>query len=100
MILTGRFVGAVEAEAIRLVTAVVSAGGLPASLCRLADQILAKGPLAVRLAKLVVRAGMDADQRTGQVVAQVAQALLYTTADQVVGTSAFRQKRQPAFQGR
>ena len=67
MILTGRFVDAAEAHAIGLITAVVPAEGLRAELRRLADQILAKGPLAVRLAKLVVRAGMDADQRTGQV---------------------------------
>ena len=67
MILTGRFVDAAEAHAIGLVTAVVPAAGLRAELRRHRRPILDKGPLAVRLAKLVVRAGMDADQRTGQV---------------------------------
>jgi enoyl-CoA hydratase/carnithine racemase len=100
MILTGRFVDATEAEAIGLVTAVVPPERLRAELRRVADQILVKGPLAVRLAKLVVRTGMDADQRTGQVVEQLAQALLYTTADKVEGTSAFLEKRSPAFEGR
>jgi enoyl-CoA hydratase/carnithine racemase len=99
MILTGRFVDAAEAHAIGLVTAVVPADGLRGELRRLADQILAKGPLAVRLAKLVVRAGMDADQRTGQVIEQLAQALLYTTADKAEGTSAFLEKRPPTFRG-
>ncbi len=46
---------------------------------------MAKGPLAVRLAKLVIRAGMDADQRTGLVVERLAQALLYTTEDKAEG---------------
>jgi enoyl-CoA hydratase/carnithine racemase len=99
MILTGRFVDAAEAHAIGLVTAVVLADGLAGELRRLADQILAKGPLAVRLAKLVVRAGMDADQRTGQVIEQLAQALLYTTTDKAEGTSAFLEKRPPEFKG-
>ena len=100
MILTGRFVDAAEAHAIGLVTSVVPPDGLRTELRALADHILAKGPLAVRLAKLVVRAGMDADQRTGQVVERLAQALLFTTADKAEGTSAFLEKRPPTFQGR
>ena len=66
----------------------------------MAGQILAKGPLAVRLAKLVIRAGMDADQRTGLVVERLAQALLYTTEDKREGAAAFLDKRAPAFEGR
>jgi enoyl-CoA hydratase/carnithine racemase len=100
MILTGRFVDAAEAHAIGLVTTVVPPDELRAALRRLADTILAKGPLAVRLAKLVVRAGMDADQRTGQVVERLAQALLYTTDDKAEGTSAFLEKRPTRFSGR
>jgi enoyl-CoA hydratase/carnithine racemase len=100
MILTGRFVDATEAHAMGLVTSVVAPDGLRAELRSLADRILAKGPLAVRLAKLVVRAGMDADQHTGQVVERLAQALLFTTADKAEGTAAFLEKRPPTFQGR
>jgi enoyl-CoA hydratase/carnithine racemase len=99
MILTGRFVDAAEAHAMGLVTAVVAPADLRAELRDLADRILAKGPLAVRLAKLVVRAGMDADRRTGQVIEQLAQTVLYTTADKTEGTSAFLEKRPPTFRG-
>ncbi|MCW2509868.1 MAG: Enoyl-CoA hydratase/isomerase [Modestobacter sp.] len=99
MILTGRTVDAEEARQMGLVTAVVPGPQLMAEVRRVADLVLAKGPLAVRLAKLVIRTGMDADQRTGQVVERLAQALLYTTADKQEGATAFLDKRAPAFRG-
>ncbi|HEV7210733.1 MAG TPA: enoyl-CoA hydratase-related protein [Blastococcus sp.] len=99
LILTGRMADAAEARAIGLVTSVVPPDDLLAEARRVADQILAKGPLAVRLATLVVRAGMDADQRTGLVVERLAQALLYSTADKQEGTTAFLEKRPPRFTG-
>jgi enoyl-CoA hydratase/carnithine racemase len=100
MILTGRLVDAAEAREIGLVTSVVPQHELLAAVRDLADRILAKGPLAVRLAKLVIRAGMDTDQRTGLVVERLAQALLYTTGDKHEGATAFLEKRPAAFQGR
>jgi enoyl-CoA hydratase/carnithine racemase len=100
MILTGRFVDAAEAREIGLVTSVVPPGELLDAVRAVADKILAKGPLAVRLAKLVVRAGMDADQHTGLVVERLAQALLYTTDDKREGATAFLEKRPAAFRGR
>jgi 1,4-dihydroxy-2-naphthoyl-CoA synthase len=66
---------------------------------RLTDQILAEGPLAVRLAKLVVRARMDTDQRTGQVIERLAQALLYAGDDKREGVEAFLGQRTPRFTG-
>jgi enoyl-CoA hydratase/carnithine racemase len=99
LILTGRLVPAGEALAIGLVTSVVPADQLITAAHAVAGQILAKGPLAVRLAKLVIRAGMDADQRTGQVVERLAQALLYASKDKGEGTEAFLAKRPPQFTG-
>jgi enoyl-CoA hydratase/carnithine racemase len=99
LILTGRLLDAAEAREIGLVTSVVPLAGLRAEVRSTADRILGKGPLAVRLAKLVVRAGMDADQRTGQVIERLAQALLYTTADKHEGATAFLEKRPAAFRG-
>ena len=99
LILTGRQVDATEAREIGLVTSVVPPGELAAAARTTAENILARGPLAVRLATLVVRTGMDADRRTGQVVERLAQALLYTTADKQEGTAAFLEKRPAAFRG-
>ncbi len=100
MILTGRMVTAEEAHEMGLVTSVVPQEQLAAHARGVAEQILAKGPLAVRLAKVVIRAGMDADQRTGLVIEQLAQSLLYTTGDKREGTEAFLAKRTPVFEGR
>lgn len=100
LILTGRLIGADEAERIGLVTSVVPGHELLATAREIAGQITAKGPLAIRLAKLVIRSGMDADQRTGLVVERLAQALLYTTDDKNEGTDAFLNKRPPQFKGR
>ena len=100
LILTGRFLDAAGAHAVGLVTSVVPQQKLLDEARAVADRILAKGPLAVRLAKLVIRAGMNADQHTGQIVERLAQALLYTTDDKREGAAAFLDKRTPSFQGR
>jgi enoyl-CoA hydratase/carnithine racemase len=100
MILTGRLVNADEAQRIGLVTSVVPGDELLAKAREVAGQITAKGPLAIRLAKLVIRSGMDVDQRTGLVVERLAQALLYTTEDKTEGTEAFLNKRPPQLKGR
>ncbi|MDC5698516.1 enoyl-CoA hydratase-related protein [Intrasporangium calvum] len=100
MILTGRMVDAPEAERIGLVTAVADPADLIATARTTAATILARGPLATRLAKLVVRAGMDTDQRTGQVIERLAQAVLYESSDKAEGTAAFLGKRPAQFTGR
>lgn len=100
LILTARTLTASEALATGLVTRVAEPAELLAAARDIALEILAKGPLAVRLAKLVIRSGLDADQRTGQVVERLAQALLYTTADKREGAAAFLDKRSPEWSGR
>lgn len=99
MILTGRFIDAEEALRVGLVTQVAEPDALLAAARETAETILAKGPLAVRLAKLVVRTGLDADQNTGLVVERLAQALLYGSSDKAEGAAAFLDKRTPDFKG-
>lgn len=100
MILTSRMLNADEALAAGLVTHISTPEELIGTAREIATTILAKGPLAVRLAKLVIRSGMDADQKTGQVVERLAQALLYTTEDKAEGADAFLAKRTPQWGAR
>ena len=97
MILTGRIIDAEEALRIGLVTSVVPADELMDAALATADSILAKGPLAVRLAKLVVRNGAETDQRTGLLLERLAQSLLYASDEKAEGASAFLEKRPARF---
>lgn len=97
LILSGRLLTADEALSAGLVSTVADDPVDAAD--QTARQIMARGPLAVQLAKLVIRTGMDADQRTGLVVERLAQALLYTTADKREGAEAFLAKRPAEFTG-
>jgi len=101
MILTGEMVDAEEAHRIGLVTQVVEEGeSLMDRVRETAAAILQKGPLAVRLAKLAIQTGFEADQKTGLVIERLAQAVLFNTEDKREGTSAFLEKREPRFEGR
>lgn len=66
----------------------------------LASVVLSKGPVAVRLARLAIKAGLETDQRTGLLLERVAQAVLFMTEDKEEGTNAFMEKRKPHFHGK
>lgn len=100
MILTGRIVSASEALLMGLVSRVVPDSDLLTEAYEVAAALLKKGPLAIRLAKLVVRTGADVDQRSGLVIERLAQALLYDTEDKREGADAFLAKRSPIFTGK
>jgi enoyl-CoA hydratase/carnithine racemase len=100
MILTGAIIEAEEAYRIGLVTRVAAPEALEEAVRDMADTILKKGPLAVRLAKLAIQAGFETDQKTGLVIERLAQAVLFDTEDKREGTSAFLEKREPRFEGR
>ena len=100
VILTGRMIDAAEAERIGLVSRSVPAGELSEAVRQTAAAIVSKGPVAVRLAKTAVKAGMETDLQTGLLIERLAQAVLFTTQDKVEGTTAFLEKRKPKFTGK
>lgn len=100
LILTGEFLSADEAKENGLVCRVVPLGELWSAVEEKANKIISKGPLAVRLAKIAINNGADADLNTGLMIEKLAQAVLYSTADKAEGTAAFLEKRLAAFAGK
>lgn len=100
MIMTSRIIDADRAERHGLVTEVVAASELLDTATKVLTGVLEKGPMAIRLARMVVKQGAEADQKTGMMLETLAQSLLYTTDDKTEGAEAFIAKRPAAFTGR
>lgn len=99
MILTGAIIDAEAASQIGLVSQVTLPENLLSAAAKTAELIVSKGPIAVRLAKLVIRSGFETDLTNGLLMEKLAQTILFTTKDKWEGTTAFLEKRNPEFQG-
>jgi enoyl-CoA hydratase len=100
MILSGRTLGAIEARDLGLVARVVAQEGWLEAAKRVAGEIAARSPVAVRLAKeaidesfeLPLSGGIDFERRSFY--------LARASEDADEGLSAFLEKRKPEFRGR
>lgn len=100
MILTGKMISGEDAVRIGLASASVPIENLKEKTKEVADSILSKGPLAVRMAKLSVHMGYETDMKTGLMIERLAKAILYESADKQEGIDAFLEKRRPNFKGK
>jgi enoyl-CoA hydratase/carnithine racemase len=100
LILTGRIVSADEAVRIGLVNEVVRAGEARARADVVAEEIAARGPLAVREAKRLIDAAMDRDLDAGLAAELDASERVFASEDMLEGASAFLGKRDPDYRGR
>lgn len=100
LMMSGRLVGAEEAERIGLVTRVVPADELDSAVEELA-QGLAKGPpRALAFTKRAIRRSLDRPMETEFDYEVFAQVQCLQSEDHREGIAAFREKRPPEFHGR
>jgi enoyl-CoA hydratase len=100
LILTGRVVDAEEALRIGLLNRVVPAGQARTAADEIADEIAARGPLAVREAKRLIDRGLDVALDAGLAAEIDASERIFATEDMVEGAKAFFEKRDPDYRGR
>jgi enoyl-CoA hydratase len=100
MILTGRMLSAREALAMGLVARVVAKEAWLDEAKRVAREIAAKGPIAVRLAKEAVDQAFETPLASGIAFERRAFYLARASEDAGEGLNAFVEKRPPDFKGR
>jgi enoyl-CoA hydratase len=99
IMLTARKVDAEEALRIGLINRIAPAGSLLAEAVRLAEEISALAPLAIRACLQAVVEGTELSLEEGLAHEADLFASLFATQDMREGTRAFLEKRQPVFKG-
>ena len=99
MLLTGDFIDAMEARAKGLVNRVVPADALDAEIERLAQSILAKSAVAVRMGKGMFYQQLEMGLADAYAYAGEVMACNMMSEDAGEGIDAFMQKRKPAYRG-
>jgi enoyl-CoA hydratase len=99
-VLIGEPVRAVDAERMGLINRVVPDGAHLDEAKRLARQIAARPPLAVRLAKEAVNQAAEVGLTAGLELERKLFYLLFASEDKREGMKAFLEKRPPTFTGR
>ena len=100
MVLTGRMMGAEEAERSGLVSRVVPADELLAEAAQVAETIASRSLVAVYAAKDALQAAQEMPLSEGLRFERQAFAAAFSTEDQKEGMRAFTEKRTPNFTNR
>jgi enoyl-CoA hydratase len=100
LVLTGRMIGADEAERAGLVSRVVPADELRDAAAETAARIAEKSLPAVYAATAALDAARETPLAQGLAFEKQAFGALFATNDQKEGMAAFREKRAPRFEGR
>lgn len=97
---TGEFFKAETAMQMGIVNKVVANDKVMEEAQKLAKKISKKSTLALREAKNALNMSMNTDIKTGLRMEQLGWSMLFSSADQKEGMTAFIEKRAPEFKGR
>ena len=100
MILLGKNISSGEAVAMGLAYKSVAACDLYSEAEKMARKILARGPIAIAVSKMVLKASLSSSQEIGLLVEMLGFGVLLSTEDKKEGVKAFLEKRKPEFQGK
>jgi enoyl-CoA hydratase/carnithine racemase len=100
LMMTGELITAEEALGLHIVNKVVPAAEFGAEVRRLAGRIASRSPLLMRLGKQALNASRDLPLPDALNYLQGMLTLAFTTEDIKEGVAAFREKREPRWQGR
>lgn len=100
LIYTAKMLSADEALAWGIVNKVTEPADLQAEVKKTVDQILTKGPVAIRLAKKVVNEGVDLALASGLKLEESSFPVIFGTEDKNEGVTAFIEKRAAKFTGK
>lgn len=100
MIFTGDPLAAEDAFRLGLLNHLVPHGELENATMALARKVAAGPPIAIRLAKMVMRGSLGTDLETSLELAAASESITLTSEDHKEGVAAFKEKRRPVFTGR
>jgi enoyl-CoA hydratase len=93
-------IGAAEAHRVGVINRLFEPEELEAGTLKLAETILSRGPVAVRLGMEAINRGLNMTQQEGEIIESDMFGLASTTADMREGMTAFLEKRAPNFTGK
>jgi enoyl-CoA hydratase/carnithine racemase len=99
LMLTGKVFSAAECERMGLVNHVVARGELLPTVLGLAEEMKRCAPLSVRLTRQALYQGMESTFEAQLRLEAYTLDSLYRTSDHAEAVRAFREKREPKFEG-
>lgn len=100
LIFTGKIIDAKTAETLGLVNKVVPIGELKQTVENIAQELLTKPPIALKLAKELINISTEVDLKIGLAHEAEATGVLASTNDFKEGVNAFLEKRKPEYKGK